>query len=328
MSHADAEADLVTHPVFGDANAIWRARLSYLNAAGVPFGRSRSIPRSRSEFAFRKAHLAGGVVNLPPQRFSDSAPEWEPSRDVQYPEIWTLTDDPTLSEALAHLVATESRGPSAQVVGEFPSDLSVRVARAAQFLAEYLPLATQHILPFCDYVVPVTGGDAFNGASMTTLPGFVLIHLNACKDDPSLASTLLHESLHSKIESIGYQGSLMSEHYSDTTSSAVLPPWHRPPAYAWNADRVLAAFHVYSHVQLLFRELRVQSRPGVDVVAARRSEQRSLFRAHYLSGVLRNRAEADLSENGVALVKWLTAQLPELVGLSPAGERALASASA
>lgn len=198
---------------------------------------------------------------------------------------------------------------------EVAQDQLLAAAEAVDVLMRALPKTSSDALSHLRCIIPVRGEGAFLSSTSLDLPGVAFVNEEAFNDRWELAEALLHESLHSKLHAIEMTGPLMRPWYNDETSQTTRPVWHSTTADAWPTDRVLAAFHVYSHLAFLYgSEFATCERSG-----ARVNVQKLLFRAHFLAARLQDTGWADLSSRGRALVEWLQGLLPEPFGLSDKG---------
>lgn len=208
-----------------------------------------------------------------------------------------------------------------------PADESTaeKVDRAASLLTELLPLVGPDTI---DYVVSFGMIDAagprgrlLSASGGDGLPGLVALRPDRLDDPWEAAGRLLHEGLHLKLFDIMRCFAMVA----DPTGGDQMP-WRD---VRWDIQRVLAAFHVYSHMVLFQRAVlangeRLSARYGAprrDAAVSVSTGARSGYdgpvpRARHLSRRLSGPLAKYLTSDGRRLVGWLREVIAPLVGES------------
>ncbi len=162
----------------------------------------------------------------------------------------------------------------------------------------------------------------FDSFSTGIIPGTVFLSKVALKDVWNVAEYLLHEALHQKHHDLEHTHSMLRRGYSAADSPRIRALWNRCHSYnsnEWTVCRAVAAFHVYVHLALFFKELerrapemeeRYGSLNGFNPALAAR---RAVDRAHYLGQRIKE-VDNELGLAGQRFVDWL---LEALVALDP-----------
>ncbi|HEY0638460.1 MAG TPA: HEXXH motif-containing putative peptide modification protein, partial [Pseudonocardiaceae bacterium] len=198
-----------------------------------------------------------------------------------------------------------------------------RLEPAAELLRELLPVLGPDVLGHVAAVVLVDAagprGRLLSASGGDGLPGVVALAPSQLADPWDTAGRLLHEGLHLKLFDVMRCFSLVA----DPSASATMP-WRDVP---WDLQRVLAAFHVYSHMVLYGTAVRrhrgrladrfgepgeraavshsTGGRPGFDDAAAR---------ARHLGEELAGPLARYLTPDGRRLVRWLRLVTAPLTG--------------
>lgn len=201
------------------------------------------------------------------------------------------------------------------------------VDRACDLLSSVLPELAPQVIRHVTALGMVTAagqdGVMLSAAGGAPLPGLIMIRPGQLERPWDAAGRILHEALHLKLFDICVSCSLIANPGSGTDV-----PW-RPAR--WDIRRVLAAFHVYTHLTLFQAAARTRGRrlagkfgnppdnPGVSS-SPNRSYQRPEQRLRYLAEQLTGPLADDLTLAGRRFVAWQLDAIAPLTGLqiSPA----------
>lgn len=195
------------------------------------------------------------------------------------------------------------------------------VDRACELLGSVLPELAPQVIRHATALgmVTATGPDGvmLSAAGGAPLPGLIMIRPDQLERPWDAAGRILHEALHLKLFDICVSCSLIANPGSEANV-----PW-RPAR--WDARRVLAAFHVYTHLTLFQAAARTRGprlagkfgnppdNPGVSSSPIRdyqRPEQRLRYLAEQLAGPLAD----DLTLAGRRFVGWQLDAIAPLTG--------------
>lgn len=201
------------------------------------------------------------------------------------------------------------------------------VDRACDLLGSVLPELAPQVIRHVTALGMVTAagqdGVMLSAAGGAPLPGLIMIRPGQLERPWDAAGRILHEALHLKLFDICVSCSLIAN-----PGSGASVPW-RPDR--WDIRRVLAAFHVYTHLTLFQAAARTSGRqlagkfgdppdnPGVSP-SPHRSYQRPEQRLGYLAEQLAGPLADDLTLAGRRFVAWQLDAIAPFTGwqISPA----------
>ena len=231
------------------------------------------------------------------------------------------TDDP-FSEAIARAFVDSMGGEGLDIRIVAPRrDQIEMVAESVAAINSILPLTGPSTLGLVRGIALMEG--AVPSAYINENPLTFLVNVDRFSDTLLLAETIFHEALHQKLVDIRLTSYLLTEGYDDKESEGrgdVSVPWPRiEMPRKWSSARALAAFHVYSHLVVLYATVlcRCDHEPvfGVlpDVIACRLEV--SYERARYLALALaRPICQSHFSVDGRELFGLLVRCLDALAG--------------
>ncbi|MFI1971044.1 hypothetical protein [Streptomyces cinnamoneus] len=270
--------------------------------------------------------LTAGATSGP---LRDGSPEARHVGDAsRTPWIWGEGPrDDMCARAFRHVVAHEYGGaPCAPSAGDV-----VMLRKATRLLGEILPETSRSALGHAHVVGVTPGVGAWRGKSSSSqfrLAGAVFLNRRMFRNPWWVAEALLHECLHQKLYDFRHAHSLLARDARGTGGGTagglldelrkVVALWNSPGLEAgnlWDAQRAVAAFHVYVHVALFSTlaerrapELRAVYGPP-DAPCAMTPSRTAFERAHYLGEGLRSVCWAELGPAGRRMVDWLSSVL-------------------
>jgi hypothetical protein len=160
------------------------------------------------------------------------------------------------------------------------------------------------------------GGPPINALTAPGLSGVVFLSPHALSDRPSVAETLVHESIHLKFLDLEYVQVLFPVGFRPYSSPRITPAWHLDDERfgGWPLDRLLTSMQVYLSLAVFFG-LAAQRRgddfyPPDDCVAR---ADRSATRAAWLFTAAQDYVD-HLSPSGREFVTWMGGMLASLRG--------------
>ncbi len=160
------------------------------------------------------------------------------------------------------------------------------------------------------------GGPPMNALTAPGLSGVVFLSPHALSDRPTVAETLVHESIHLKFLDIEYVHALFPVGFRPYSSPRITPAWHLDDERygGWPLDRLLTSMQVYLSLAVFFG-LAAERRgddfhPPDDCVAR---ADRSTTRAAWLYTAAQDYLD-HLSPGGREFVSWIGGMLLPLRG--------------
>lgn len=291
-------------------------RCAILHAhAQVETGQSYGLPLNdcRAVFETTVKHLSRGGTTSPLDDGSLAPLVDEQGSGLIWTEEYAAS---TFGRAFRSLVTLNFGGlPCAPTADEI-----AKLRQGAQLARELLPSLAPSALAHAHATACVSSDGAWKGkASSSQFNIGGTIFLSRSLDSPWwVAEHLFHEALHQKLYDIRHGHLLLELDFAKEGSPTVWSPWNQRRlngANQWDAQRVLAAFHVYVHLSLfgLVVEQRAAGLEGVyGPVRGITSMNKAMERAHYLGEQLVEVCWGQLGLAGRRLVEWLTSILNEL----------------
>lgn len=201
------------------------------------------------------------------------------------------------------------------------------IDRAASLLTALLPELGPGLLRHITALGTITaegelGGTLLSIAGGSTIPGTIGIRPDELENPWNAAGRLLHESLHLRIFNISSYTPLFSS-LEAAVQKRIQVPWRSVP---WELRRVLAAFHVYTHMMLFYKAVTLRGaalsrqfgeppdNPGVSTLADDSyagPERRLRYLAEQLLGPLAQ----GLTPAGRRFVQWQLAAVAPFIDL-------------
>ncbi|MFD2415522.1 hypothetical protein [Amycolatopsis pigmentata] len=208
--------------------------------------------------------------------------------------------DGRVGDAFRSFVQNELSGSAAELMKPTEEDVSA-VRAGYTLLLDVLPELGGDCVRHIATVALADSGAAFLSTTLADLSGVVIIDRRVLADPALIAESILHESLHSKLDALSKAHTLTFSAPGDNTTTPILAVWHPSGARSswWSPWRALAACHFYAHLTVLGDGLR---RTHGHADYGRRLKDRALFRAHYLGRELLRVRPAVLTETGAEMV--------------------------
>jgi hypothetical protein len=160
----------------------------------------------------------------------------------------------------------------------------------------------------------------FNSFTVLSIPGSIFIARPLLKTPWLCAEYLLHEALHLKWYDLEHGHSMLRRGYNPGTSPRITSVWNRSDSdksNEWPVCRSTAAFHVYVHLALFFRQVERRLPELEEVFGPFTGDpvtvwvRRCCDRAQYLGSEIQ-RNSAQLGPAGELFVAWLLGALRKM----------------
>lgn len=316
----------LTHGHYGDDAAIRQRYSCGLALMLEALGEGEPLPSGLTSQRILNSPVLRAAIEEPFRRsephvlarsrrllFGDVPPtEVGPERDENGPALWSGGSGPAgewFVEAFEFEIACdEGEGLHLRV----PDDREgLRVREGALLASRLLPTLAKPVLDHILCIALVDGSDAFQSATIQSLPGTVFVNVRLLASPSRLAEALFHEALHVKLQEIHAASALLRERYTPERACQVRSVWNPEGRNLWPTCRALAACHVYAHLVAFHLALREQPECATDRCDLDQLAQQSLARARYLASALLRDCLPDLRRDGVAFVRWLAMALGE-----------------
>jgi hypothetical protein len=270
---------------------------------------------------FDRAEVKAALLRVSTRHETGSA-AWRLLRDIEHGRLdeclgedegftrFSLADRPMLM----WLRAKGPKGPAALVLSDalanatgltwaslvslLRRDVRQQLTQGWSWIEAVAPGLITDVLPFTQTVGVLSKSTGCESLSLRTIPGVIFVNetLLAGNEGPAaLGTALYHEMLHQKFYALVAVNPPVRP---AAQGECLRPSWH-PRDVAWPLLRALAACHVYVHLTLL--HLRVSLERGRHVEQLATAEARSRF----LSRELLHQHWGSLTDEGIALVRWL-----------------------
>lgn len=283
-----------------------------------------SLNECADVFDAAAGHLNQGIcvdplqVGLPEVHHLDSR--------MEYGLIWSEDhDDDMFGRAFRKLIVENYGSPLCVPTAD---QLAV-LRRGTSLLTKLVPTLAKSALSHARVIGVFPGAGSWNGrasSSQFRISATIFLHRDLLVSPWWVAEHLLHESLHQKLYDFRHGHSLLSPDYQRADAPGVCALWNIydvDRSNYWDVHRVLAAFHVYTHLALLAsrseeRHEELECEFGrYNYPISTTSSQTALLRARYLGEQLKSTCRAELGPAGQAMTNWLISILDALDSAPP-----------
>jgi hypothetical protein len=188
---------------------------------------------------------------------------------------------------------------------------------AIDTLRRAVPRLSEDVLK-CVPAIALYRGDLISGYS-TVAPLHIFVNARFFDNTLNAAELIQHECLHQKLTDVSVARDLVRTGYSDHTGPTVEVPWSvgEDRTRHFSAERVMAAFHVYTHQVVLYTGLAAVSVLGETYETVLNRLVLAWARAHhFLLATEREDIRAELGRDGLELAEWLHRSVAQMAQLA------------